>query len=158
MSFFEELKRRNVFRVAIAYVIVSWLVLQVIDVVFPMIGLAESTARVVLILLLVGLPIVLFLGWVYEFTPEGVKLESEVDRSQYDARGVGRKMDFFIIGVLQLGGQGFDQKIPRRDWYCGVWFICKQTQVSHGAPEVTMSRPAQGEPAHVANVVIQTEG
>jgi len=73
MSFFEELKRRNVFRVGIAYAIVSWIVLQVVDVVLPFIGLPDSAGRLVLFLILAGLPIALVLGWAFEMTPEGLK-------------------------------------------------------------------------------------
>jgi len=102
MSFFEELKRRNVFRVGIAYAIVSWIVLQVVDVVLPFIGLPDSAGRLVLFLILAGLPIALVLGWAFEMTPEGLKREKDVDRTQYDAKRAGRKMDFFIIGVLAV--------------------------------------------------------
>jgi TolB-like protein len=102
MSFFEELKRRNVFRVGIAYAIVSWIVLQVVDVVLPMLALPESAGRFILLLIMAGFPIALVLGWAFEMTPEGIKREKDVDRSQYDAKRAGRKMDFFIIGVLAV--------------------------------------------------------
>ncbi len=102
MSFFEELKRRNVFRVGIAYVIVSWIVLQVVDIVLPMLALPESAGRFILLLLLAGFPIALVLGWAFEMTPQGIKRERDVDRAQYETKSDGRKLDFFIIGVLAI--------------------------------------------------------
>ena len=81
MSLFEELKRRNVFRVGIAYLVASWLLLQVIDVVGPILRLPDSVGRYALFLLVVGFLPALILAWVFELTPDGVKRESEVRRS-----------------------------------------------------------------------------
>ena len=78
---FEELKRRNVIRVAVAYLISGWLVLQVADVVVDSVGAPDWVMKVLLLLGLLGLPIVLVFSWVYELTPEGVKREKDVDRS-----------------------------------------------------------------------------
>jgi TolB-like protein len=102
MSFFEELKRRNVFRVGIAYVVVGWLLLQVTDIVVPIMELPNSVAKVVLFLLMIGFPLVIFFAWAFELTPEGVKREKDVDRSQSITSTTGRKLDFAIIGILVL--------------------------------------------------------
>ncbi len=75
-----ELKRRNVVRVAIAYVIVSWLILQLSDVLISMLGLAESVGKLIFLFLLVGFPLALFFAWAFELTPEGIKKEKHVDR------------------------------------------------------------------------------
>ncbi len=99
-SFWGELKRRNVVRVAIAYVIVSWLILQLTDVLIPMLTLPEWVGRFVFLLLLIGLPLALFFAWAYELTPEGLKKEKDVDRSASITHITGRKLDFIIIGVL----------------------------------------------------------
>lgn len=99
MSFFEELKRRNVFRVGIAYLIMAWLVLQVTDIVVPIIELPEAFSKGVLLLLAIGLPIAIILAWAYEMTPEGVKKEKDVDRTESVTH---RRLDFVIIGVLTL--------------------------------------------------------
>ena len=82
MSLFIELKRRNVFRVGIAYVVVAWLVAQVLQLVFESFSQPEWVMKTVLVLLASGLPLALFFAWAFEMTPEGLKREHEVDRSQ----------------------------------------------------------------------------
>ena len=99
-SFFQELKRRNVFRVAIAFGIVAWLILQIVDVVLPILNLPEWVGKLILLLLMVTFPIAIILAWAFEMTPEGVKLEKNVDRSQSITPKTGRKLDFIIISVL----------------------------------------------------------
>jgi adenylate cyclase len=101
-SVWGELKRRNVVRVAIAYAIVSWLVLQLTDVLVPMLGMPDWVGGFVFLMLVVGFLIALVLSWAYEMTPEGVKLEKNVDRSKSITKGTGRKLDFTIIGVLSI--------------------------------------------------------
>ena len=95
-----ELKRRNVFRVAIAYVVVTWLLLQVVDILVPMLTLPEWVGRLIFLLLLVGFPVALLFAWAFELTPEGVKLEKNVDRSASITHVTGRKLNRTIIGVL----------------------------------------------------------
>ena len=102
MSFINELKRRNVFRAGAAYVILSWLVLQVADVILNNITAPAWVFRVLLLFLAAGLPFVLFFSWAFELTPEGLKRESEVDRSKSITRQTGRKLDRAIIVVLVL--------------------------------------------------------
>lgn len=82
LSLFNELKRRKVFRVGIAYVFIAWLVAQVLQLVFESFGTPDWVIKTVLVLLAVGLPFALFFAWVYEITPEGIKRDSEVSRSQ----------------------------------------------------------------------------
>ncbi len=102
MSLFQELKRRNVFRVGIAYVVASWLLMQVTDLVFPRIGLEDSAITLVFALLGIGFIPALIVAWAYELTPDGIKKEKDVDRSQSITDVTGRKMDFSIIAVLIL--------------------------------------------------------
>ena len=99
-SFFAELKRRNVYRVGIAYAIGSWLLLQVIDVVEPIIGVPDWVPKLILVMLAVGLPLALFFAWAYEMTPEGLKREKEVDRTESITRETGQRLNRVIIGVL----------------------------------------------------------
>jgi len=82
MSFFNELKRRNVFRVGIAYTVATWLLIQVVDIVFPRIGLPDSAVTLVIALLAIGFIPALIFAWAFEMTPEGIKREKDVDRSQ----------------------------------------------------------------------------
>jgi adenylate cyclase len=97
---FEELKRRNVFRVAIAYVAVSWLILQVADVVFENFGTPGWVMKTLMFLLAVGFPLAVLFAWAFEMTPEGLKREREVDRSQSITQETGQKLNRMIIGVL----------------------------------------------------------
>jgi TolB-like protein/tetratricopeptide (TPR) repeat protein len=100
LSFFSELKRRNVIRVALAYLVMSWLILQVSDVILGNIDAPQWIFRVILLLLACGLPPVLLFAWAFELTPEGLKRDSDVVRSQSITARTGRKLDFVIIGVL----------------------------------------------------------
>ena len=99
-GFFTELKRRNVFRVGIAYIVMSWVLLQIVDVVAPMLALPDWAGKLVLLLLGIGLPIALFFAWAFELTPEGLKREQDVDRSQSITPQTGRKLDYAIISLL----------------------------------------------------------
>jgi hypothetical protein len=72
-SLWGQLKRRNVVRVALAYVIVSWLILQLVDVLIPLLALPGSVGRLIFLFLLVGFFLALFFAWAYELTPEGLK-------------------------------------------------------------------------------------
>ena len=102
-SFWGELKRRNVVRVAIAYAVVGWLLLQVADVVLDNIEAPDWLFRAILLLVALGFPLALIFAWAFELTPEGVKKEEDVDRSTSVTATTGRKMDFVIIGVLVVG-------------------------------------------------------
>jgi len=100
MSFFAELKRRNVFRVGIAYVVGGWLLLQLTDVLSQLLDLPDVVGRVIVLLVAIGLPVALFFAWAFEMTPEGVKREKDVDRSQSITNVTGQKLNNVIIGVL----------------------------------------------------------
>jgi TolB-like protein len=100
IGLFQELKRRNVFRVAIAFVIAAWLLLQLTDILVPMLSLPEWVGRLVFLLLVIAFPISLLFAWAFEMTAEGVKLEKNVDRSESITQVTGRRIDFLIIGVL----------------------------------------------------------
>ena len=97
-----ELKRRNVVRVAIAYAVVSWLILQLTNVLMPLLGLPEWVDRLVFLLLVVGFPLALIFAWAFELTPEGLKNEKDVDRSESITHVTGRKLDFAIIAVFAV--------------------------------------------------------
>jgi TolB-like protein len=100
MSFLEELKRRNVIRVAIAYVVAAWLMIEISATTFPMLRLPEWSATLVTVLLMIGLPVALIFAWAFELTPEGLKKEKEVDRAESITQVTGRKLDFIIIAAL----------------------------------------------------------
>ncbi len=102
MSLFNELKRRNVFKVVIAYVVIAWLVAQVLQLVFESFGTPDWVMKTLLVLLATGLPFAVFFSWAFEITPEGLKREHEVDRSQSITHETSRKLDFIIIGVMAV--------------------------------------------------------
>ena len=101
-SLLGELKRRNVVRVAVAYAIVSWLILQLTDVLIPLLSLPDWVGRLIFLLLVIGFPLSLILAWAFELTPEGIKLDRDVVRSESATHLTGRKLDFFIIAALSL--------------------------------------------------------
>ena len=102
MSLFSELRRRNVVRVAIAYLAFSWLFIQIVDTVFPRYGFSDASIRAVMSLLAIGFPVVLLLSWIFEITPEGLKLERDVDRTHSMSSHTGKKLDRAIIVVLTM--------------------------------------------------------
>ncbi len=101
-QFFEELKRRNVLRVAAAYVVASWLIIQVVETIFPAFGFGDAAIRIVTIVLAIGLIPALILSWAFEITPEGLKKEKDVDRSQSLTPHTGKRLDRMIMVVLAL--------------------------------------------------------
>jgi len=119
LSFFEELKRRNVFRVAIGYVVSSWLLAQAADLVLEHTAAPDWVMQTIMLLLALGFPVVVFFSWAYEVTPEGVKRESEIDRSQSITHVTGRKLDLAITAMLvvALVYFGYDKFVlgPARD-------------------------------------------
>ena len=102
MSFFKELKRRNVFRVGIAYTVATWLLIQVTDTVFPRIGLPDSAVTLVIALLGIGFIPALIFAWAFEMTSDGIKREKDVDRTQSITPTTGRKLDRMIIGIMAV--------------------------------------------------------
>lgn len=102
MSFFSELKRRNVIRVGIAYVVVAWLILQFSDVVLNNIEAPGWVFQVIMLVLVIGLPLVLVFAWAFEMTPDGLKKEKDVDRSQSIAPKTGKKLNNTILVLLAL--------------------------------------------------------
>jgi TolB-like protein/cytochrome c-type biogenesis protein CcmH/NrfG len=102
MSFFEELKRRNVFKVGLAYAVGAWLLLQLTEVLSELLSLPPTIGPVVVSVVAIGFPIVLFFAWAFELTPEGVKREAEVDRTQSIAPQTGRKLNHAIVVMLSL--------------------------------------------------------
>jgi TolB-like protein/Tfp pilus assembly protein PilF len=99
-KFFGELRRRNVYRVAVAYGVVSWLLIQIATQTFPVFEIPNWGARLVIVALALGFPVALILAWAYEITPEGIKATEDVDPKKTIRRQTGRMLDFVIIGVL----------------------------------------------------------
>ncbi len=115
----QELKRRNVIRVAIAYAVMAWLLIEVTSTIFPILSLPAWTVTLVTALLFIGFPLALILSWAYELTPEGIKLEKHVVRDESITHLTGRKLEFVIIAMLvvALGYFSYDKFVldPSRD-------------------------------------------
>ena len=101
-SFYEELQRRNVLRVAAAYGVVAWIIIEAGSVLLPTFGASESAFQIYVVFVLAGFVVSLVLAWVFEVTPEGVKLEKNVDRSASITPRTGRTLDYSIIGLLVI--------------------------------------------------------
>ena len=102
MHLLNELKRRNVLRVGAAYVVAGWLVIQVVETIFPAFGFGDAALRLVTIVLAIGIiPAVVF-AWAFELTPEGLKKERDIDRTQSVTPQTGKKLDRIIMAVLAL--------------------------------------------------------
>ena len=119
MGFFNELRRRNVFRVAAAYIVAAWLVIQVAETIFPLFGFDSTPARIVVIVLVIGFVPALVFAWAFELTPQGLRRESEVDRSDSIRPETRKKLDRMIMVVLglALGYFAFDKFVlsPQRE-------------------------------------------
>ena len=119
MQLFQELQRRNVFRIAIGYIVSSWLLVQVADLVTENIGSPDWVMQSIMLVLALGFPIAVFFSWAYEVTPEGIMRESEIDRSQSITHLTSRKLDRSILAVLivALAYFAYDKFVldPERD-------------------------------------------
>jgi len=150
MNLFDELKRRNVFRVGIAYAVVAWLVMQFADVVLNNIVAPGWVFQAIMLLLAIGFPIVLVFAWAFEMTPEGLKKEKDIDRSQSIAPRTGRKLDRAIIVILALA----------LAYFAYDKFIHKTPQngvVENAQTESTDETGSDSEPPGAPSVRIQSD-
>src|SRR4051812_30590337 len=103
-GFFAELKRRNVYKVAVAYAVAAWLLIQIATQVFPFFDIPNWAVRVVVLLLTLGFPVALVLAWAFEITPEGIKRESEIAPNESITHHTGRKLIGITIAVAVAAG------------------------------------------------------
>src|SRR5580692_3570320 len=101
-GFLQKIKQRNVGRVAILYIVVSYLILEPFEMFFHLLDLPVWTGRTAVALVVLGFPVALLFAWIYEVTPTGIKPSTEVDPQQSIARQTGRKLDYAIISVLAV--------------------------------------------------------
>jgi len=99
-KFFAELQRRHVYRVAVAYGVISWLLIQIATQLFPVFEIPNWGARLVIVGLALGFPVALILAWAYEITPTGIKPAEDADSGRQTVARTRRPLDFLIIGVL----------------------------------------------------------
>jgi len=130
MSFFEELKRRNVFRVGFAYLVIAWLVAQVLELVLGTFGTPEWIMKAVLVLLAAGFILSLLLAWIYELTSEGLKKTSGIEESAATTAKASHGVYWVIIGVLTVAAT--------------YLFFTGEQSAPHRAPEIDalIARPS----------------
>jgi TolB-like protein/Flp pilus assembly protein TadD len=138
---FAELKRRNVFKAGVAYLALGWIVTQVSSTVAPLLHLPDWFGAVVLWIGVLAFPFVIMFSWIYEITPEGLKRESEVDRTSSITHVTGRRMDYLIVGllVLAIGLFAFDRFGPHR--------AASATSIEMTVPAVSTGAAAPTAPA-----------
>src|SRR5436190_13163581 len=112
-SFFSELKRRNVYKVAVAYAVVSWLLVQITTQVFPFFDIPSWAVRLVVLLLVLGFPVALILSWAFEITPEGIKHESEIEPNKSITHHTGRKIIAVTIALAVVAAGLFVYQVVR---------------------------------------------
>ncbi|MCH8203342.1 MAG: tetratricopeptide repeat protein [Proteobacteria bacterium] len=126
-NFYEELKRRHVVRVGIAYVIGGGLIIELIDTIAPRLGMPDWVPTFIIITVLIGLPMALFFSWSYQLTAQGLKKTHEVDADASISHSTGRKLDFIIIGALVLALGYFVWERQQQP-------IAPQTETAEGTP------------------------
>ena len=99
INFFSELKRRNVYKVAVAYAVVAWLLIQAASIFFPAFDAPPWVMKIFIIVIIFGFPVALIFSWAFEITPEGIKLESEIEPSKSIKRRTGRKIVAVTIAL-----------------------------------------------------------
>src|SRR5947209_17448892 len=104
-SFFAELKRRNVYKVAVAYAVVAWLTIQAASIFLPAFNAPQWAMQIVILILVIGFPIALAFSWAFEITPEGIKRESEVTANESITHHTGRKIVALtiVLAVIATG-------------------------------------------------------
>src|SRR3984893_7374319 len=113
MNFFSELKRRNVYKVAVAYVVVAWLLIQAASIFLPAFDAPPWVMKIFIIVIIFGFPGAFILSWAFEITPEGIKLESEIEPNKSIARRTGRKIVAVTIAFAVVAAGLFVYQLVR---------------------------------------------
>jgi TolB-like protein/Tfp pilus assembly protein PilF len=137
-NLFSELKRRNVYKVAAAYAVVSWLVIQIATQVFPFFEIPNWAVRLVVLLLILGFPIALVLSWAFEITPEGIKRESEIAPGKSITHHTGRKIVGLTIVVAVIAAALLAFQLLRH----------KAGTSAVSVPKTEVGQPSQTVPEH----------
>ncbi len=102
MPVFGELRRRNVFKVSVAYTILSWLLVRLVDSLSLIIGAGDRIMQIFAMALILGFPVIVLFAWAYEITPAGLKPTSQVDRTQSITAETGRKLNYTLLILLTI--------------------------------------------------------
>ncbi|QBA63832.1 hypothetical protein [Muriicola soli] len=140
-NFFEELKTRNVYKVATAYTVTAWLLMQVVGTLANNLRWPASIAETFTLILIAGFPIALILTWLYEFTPKGIKRTGKIQQDTFDNRKAGRRLNRVIIGTLAIT---LCFMLVERFFFAGRTTINKKQKASIAVlPFVNMSSDAE---------------
>src|SRR4029077_18370186 len=112
-NFFAELKRRNVYKVAVAYAVVAWLVIQAASIFLPAFNAPQWAMQLIILILVIGFPIALAFSWAFEITPEGIKLESEIEKDKSITHHTGRKIVAVTIALAVVAAGLFVYQLVR---------------------------------------------
>jgi TolB-like protein/Flp pilus assembly protein TadD len=112
-NFFAELRRRNVYKVAVAYAVVAWLTIQAASIFLPAFNAPQWAMQIIILILVIGFPIALAFSWAFEITPEGIKFESEIEPSESIARRTGRKIVAVTIALAVVAAGLFVYQLVR---------------------------------------------
>jgi adenylate cyclase len=112
-NFFAELKRRNIYKVAVAYAVVAWLLIQAASIFFPAFDAPPWVMKLFIIVIIFGFPVALIFSWAFEITPEGIKLESEIQPSKSIKRRTGRKIVAMTIALAVVAAGLFVYQLVR---------------------------------------------
>jgi TolB-like protein len=134
-NFFAELKRRNVYKVAIAYAVVAWLLIQAASILFTAFEAPSWVIKIFIIVLVFGFPVALIFSWAFEITPEGIKLESEIEPNKSIARRAGRKIVAVTIALAVVAAGLFVYQLVR--WKSTV--APRQSEAATAAPNKSIA-------------------
>src|SRR6266481_3910853 len=112
-NFFSELKRRNVYKVAVAYAVVAWLLIQAASIFFPAFDAPSWVMKIFIIVIIFGFPVAMIFSWAFEITPQGIKLESEIEPSKSIKRRTGRKIVAVTIALAVVAAGLFVYQLVR---------------------------------------------
>ena len=122
-NFFAELKRRNVYKVAVAYAVVAWLLIQISTATFPVLEIPNIATKLVIVVVILGFPVALVIAWAFEMTPEGMKRTEDVGADEVIPQWSGRKFAALtiviaVVAAALLGFQLFRPKAPSPAFSC----------------------------------------
>src|SRR5436309_5795611 len=112
-NFLSELKRRNVYKVAVAYAVVAWLLLQAASIFLPAFDAPPWVMKIFIIVIIFGFPVALIFSWAFEITPEGIKLESEIAANKSMTRRTGREIVAVTIALAVVAASLFAYQVVR---------------------------------------------
>ena len=138
-NFFSELKRRNVYKVAVAYAVVSWLIIQVATQLFPFFEIPNWAVRLVVLILILGFPVALILAWAFEITPEGIKRADDVSPNESITRKTGRKLAGITIAVAVVAAGLFIFQLLRPRLMSGSAPVATSGPASTVIPEKSIA-------------------